>query len=96
MNNKNRLSVLVLLVTVLSACSREAPEQAGVEPAAAPALSSLEQGLALIDREGIEAHLNFLADDARMGRFPGTPGYEESAAYVADRFAEIGLEPGWR
>ncbi len=61
---------------------------------ATPELSSLEQGLALINRDGIEAHLKFLADDARMGRMPGTPGYEEAAAYVAEHFAEIGLEPG--
>ncbi len=94
MNNKNRLTVLLSLVTVLSACSRQVPEQAGAEPGATAELTSLEHGLALIDRDGIEAHLKFLADDARMGRFPGTPGYEESAAYVADRFAEIGLEPG--
>jgi hypothetical protein len=94
MNNKIRLTVLLLLLTVLSACSRQAPEQAGAEAEPAPGLSSLEQGLALIDREGIEAHLTFLADDARMGRMTGTPGYDESAAYVADLFAEIGLEPG--
>jgi hypothetical protein len=94
MNNKYRLSVLILLVTVLSACSREAPEQAGAEPEPAPVLSALEQGLSLIDRNGIEAHLQFLADDARMGRMTGTPGYDEAAAYVAQQFADIGLEPG--
>ena len=60
MNNKNQLHVLILLVTVLGGCSREAPEQAGREEQAAPVLSSLEQGLALIAREGIEAHLKFL------------------------------------
>ncbi len=94
MNNKKRLHVLILLVTVLGGCSREAPERAGPEEEAAPVLSSLEQGLALIAREGIEAHLKFLADDARMGRMTGTPGYDEAAAYVAQQFADIGLEPG--
>jgi hypothetical protein len=29
-----------------------------------------------------------------MGRMTGTPEYDEAAAYVAERFAEIGLEPG--
>jgi hypothetical protein len=57
-------------------------------------LSSLEQGLDIIERDGIEAHLNYLADDARMGRMTGTPEYDESAAYVARHFEEIGLEPG--
>ena len=93
LNNRYRPYVLAFLSSLLFACSKEAPNEvsAGV---ATPELSSLEQGLALINRDGIEAHLMFLADDARMGRMPGTPGYEEAAAYVAEQFAEIGLEPG--
>ena len=43
------------------------------------------------DRAG--AHIAYLADPARQGRFSGSPGYRESAQYVADRFKEIGLEP---
>ncbi|MDQ2952458.1 MAG: M28 family peptidase, partial [Chloroflexota bacterium] len=39
------------------------------------------------------AHIAYLADPARQGRFSGSPGYRESAQYVADRFKEIGLEP---
>jgi hypothetical protein len=88
-----RLYILILLALALSACSKEAPEEASAE-SAAPALGSLEQGLATINRDGIESHLKFLADDARMGRMPGTAGYDEAAAYVAKHFAEIGLEPG--
>jgi hypothetical protein len=83
---------------VLSACSKEVPEEASTE-SVAPVLSSLEQGLALIDRDRIEAHLKYLADDALMGRMTGTREYDEAAAYVAGHFAEIGLEPagddGW-
>ena len=82
---------------MLAACSQEATEEEVLESAtvaAEPAPGSLEQGLALIDRDGIEAHLMYLADDALMGRMTGTPEYDEAAAYVAGQFEEIGLESG--
>ncbi len=97
LNNKYRQYVLLLLPSVLAACSQEATEEEVLESAtvaAEPAPSSLEQGLALIERHGIEAHLMYLADDALMGRMTGTPEYDEAAAYVAGQFEEIGLESG--
>ena len=93
MNNKYRSYFLILFTFALAACSKEAPQETSAE-SVTPALNSLEQGLATINRDGIESHLLFLADDARMGRMTGTPEYDEAAAYVAERFAEIGLEPG--
>jgi hypothetical protein len=71
--------------------SEEAADQA------APAESSrsaLDEGLAAINRDGIETHVRFLADDARKGRMTGTPEYDEAAAYVANEFESIGLERG--
>lgn len=97
LNNKYRHYVLLLLASVLAACSQEATEEEVLESAtvaAELAPSSLEQGLAVIDRDGIEAHLMYLADDALMGRMTGTPEYDEAAAYVAGQFEEIGLESG--
>ena len=97
LNNKYRHYVLLLLASVLAACSQEATEEEVLESAtvaAEPAPGSLEQGLALIDRDGIEAHLMYLADDALMGRMTGTPEYDEAAGYVAGHFEEIGLESG--
>src|SRR5581483_3375749 len=38
-------------------------------------------------------HLAYFADPARGGRYSGSPGYAAAARYVADRFAELGLEP---
>ena len=92
-NNKFRVFFLISLAIALAAYEKEAPQEtsAGSDE---PTLSPLEQGLAQIGRDGIESHLKFLADDARMGRMTGTPQYDEAAAYVAERFAEIGLEPG--
>ena len=48
----------------------------------------------------VEADVRFLADDLLEGREAGTRGYDIAAAYVASRFAALGLEPagpdgGW-
>jgi hypothetical protein len=96
-NRKFRLKVLTILLVALTACSQEATEEEHANNATAveeAELSSLEQGLVLINRDGIEAHLKYLADDALLGRMTGTPEYDEAAAYVAGHFEEIGLEPG--
>lgn len=39
------------------------------------------------------AHVKVLADDNMEGRLAGTPGYDRAAAYVAGRFAALGLKP---
>ncbi|HEV2249264.1 MAG TPA: M28 family peptidase [Candidatus Limnocylindria bacterium] len=39
------------------------------------------------------ADLAYIADPARGGRYTGSKGYQEAAAYVADRFRALGLEP---
>jgi len=57
-------------------------------------LASLEEGLRTVTQERIEGHLRYLSDDAMQGRMTGTPEYDEAAAYVAQHFAEIGLEAG--
>jgi hypothetical protein len=45
------------------------------------------------DAARAKAHVNYLADAARGGRYSGSAGYRDAATYVADRFREIGLEP---
>jgi hypothetical protein len=81
---------------LLAACGRDAEPEVDTPVAATGehAAVALDEGLSTVNREGIEAHLRFLADDARMGRMTGTPEYDEAAAYVAQHFAEIGLEAG--
>ena len=61
-----------------------------------PAANAIDGGLAAINRENLQAHLNFLADDARKGRMSGEPGYDQAAEYVAAQFEALGLEPGGR
>jgi len=74
----------VLMLLAIAACSKEP---------AAP-VTSKDAAIDAVTKEGIEAHLVYLADDAREGRMAGEPGHEEAAQYVAERFAEFGLEPG--
>ena len=45
------------------------------------------------DAARAHAHVDWLADPARAGRYIGSPGFNESARYVADQFRSIGLEP---
>ena len=80
-----RLSYTVPALLLLAACSEEAtPPQAVDENTA----------IDTITQQALQDHLAYLADDAREGRLAGTDGYNEAAQYVADRFAEMGLEPG--
>src|SRR5688500_7568536 len=46
-----------------------------------------------VDPSVIQAHLEFLADDALEGRRPGTRGGELAAKYIASQFQRLGLEP---
>ena len=39
------------------------------------------------------AHVGYLPDPARGGRLSGSAQFLDAAAYVPDRFGEIGLEP---
>lgn len=41
----------------------------------------------------LNAHMAYLADDALLGREPGTPGYDAAADYVAKQFQQLGLLP---
>jgi hypothetical protein len=95
MPRANAFFSLVLLTAVLAGCSPspdDAADQAGPE-ARLPEEEALSTSLASITTERLQAHLSYLAADARMGRMTGTKGYDEAAAYVADQFRQIGLEP---
>ena len=95
------MAATVLVALNLGACAKEeaTDESVAANPTAAPMVAPIDEGLAVINRDRIEAHLRYLADDARKGRMTGSPEYDESAAYVARHFEEIGLEPagddGW-
>ncbi|MBC7783441.1 MAG: M20/M25/M40 family metallo-hydrolase [Burkholderiales bacterium] len=51
-------------------------------------------GVTLLPAEDqLRADVYWLADDARDGRLPGTPGAEQAANYIETRFETLGLEP---
>lgn len=89
MSKTFRCAVITAML-LIAACGRDSGE---AEPVAGPE-DALNQALALISRENIQEMIEYLAADEREGRMTGTQGYDDSAQYVADRFAEIGLEPG--
>ena len=59
-------------------------------PAPRAALAALPSP---IDEARLTADVAWLADPAREGRGVGTPGLEASAAYIAQRFKDLGLKP---
>ncbi|MGZ6069563.1 MAG: M28 family peptidase [Myxococcaceae bacterium] len=86
------VSTLALGVTLACASSTPRPtppasEAQGASDAAAMAAA------ASIRPEAIAAHIRFLADDLLTGRFPGTPGYDVAARYVASELQALGLKP---
>lgn len=61
---------------------------------AAPALAQT----ATATPDALLADVRYLSSDALAGRLTGTPGADTAAAYVARRFAAVGLQPaakGW-
>src|SRR3989441_11330075 len=76
----------------LVACSAPAPASPSPSPASSASTASVLPSTAF-DAVKAKAHVEYLADPARAGRYSGSAGYLDAATYVADRFREIGLEP---
>ncbi len=96
---RNTLPCLILvLASAMVACGRDADDSATLAAIEAGG-NDEEAALATVTTDTLKAHLDYLASDARKGRMTGTPAYDEAAAYVADQFAALGLEPagedGW-
>jgi hypothetical protein len=77
---------LVLSVSVLAALACVAPSNSS-----APAAPKVR---AEITADAFLADVKYLADDKLEGRRTGSPGCEEAARYIAERFHEAGLAPG--
>lgn len=84
-----RLAVALGAAIVLGACTLPGP--AAVSPNPSPTV--LVAPAAEFAAAKAKAHVDYLADPARGGRYSGSAGYRDAATYVADRFREIGLEP---
>lgn len=75
---------LALSLFMLAACGKQS---ASVDTPLADALNTITEA-------NLTAHLAYLADDSLEGRDAGQPGYDLAAAYVAEQYAAMGLEPG--
>jgi hypothetical protein len=73
---------------------REPPGGGPLEPWSAGARSALAELPPVFTQRALMAHVDWLAAPEREGRGLGSAGLLDSARYIADRFAEMGLEPG--
>ena len=85
------IRAFVVGAVLLAACGPIAQPADSPTPRPSPAAASQTAGD--FDGTRAKAHVDWLADVARGGRYTGSPGYRDAAGYVADRFSEIGLEP---
>jgi Zn-dependent M28 family amino/carboxypeptidase len=89
---------LVLPLLLAAGCGAP-PTPSADEPtsAAAPRLDlppGAEEAAAVIDAETLAEPIRELSDDRYRGRAPGTEGDRAARQWIAERMAEIGLEPG--
>ena len=92
-NNRIRQYLAILLTTLFVASTALGWTQAAA-PAMTRALSAAEQKLVdNISIASIKETVNALAADDMQGRGTGQPGGDKAAAYLADRFAKLGLKP---
>jgi len=89
-NKNRRLSVLLAIVLVAST----AFGWQATAPVTTKALSTVERQLVeSINVASLKETVNALAADEMQGRGTAQPGGDKAAAYLADRFAKLGLKP---
>jgi hypothetical protein len=86
---RTHLPFVVLALVGLAAC----PEKQTPPPK--PPVEATPQQPAALKLDAIEAHVEFLADDAQQGRAPGTDADRRVQDYVAKAMKDAGLEPGF-
>ena len=92
MNNQHK--PLAILLALLLITSNALGWTQSAAPAIARALSAEEQKLVdNLSIATIKDTVNALAADEMQGRGTGQPGGDKAAAYLADRFAKLGLKP---
>lgn len=93
MSRHSNLALLCAASLVLVACGNDAASAAGTPPVVSevPTVEAPEPTDAAGKR--IADDTRRLADDAMQGRETGTKGHDLAAAFVAARFAAIGLAP---
>lgn len=82
----------LLGLVLLAGCARGPGQEAG-RPAAGNG-SSPERAAETITAEDMRERIAFLASDSLRGRDTPSRGLEAAAAYIAQEFASLGLQPG--
>src|SRR5438034_9785059 len=85
----HRRPALLLVLAIAISCDLPTPAPSSPTPSSALVAPAATE----FDAAKAKAHIDYLADPARGGRYSGSAGYRDAATYVADRFREIGLEP---
>ena len=90
-----RRSLPLLALPLLAACSmvQGGTDEFRRSDAAPAAVSPLDIARGAIDAGDIRRHIGFLASDEMRGRDTPSPELERAAAWIAERFALVGLEP---
>ncbi len=87
---RRRWAFTVVVALALGACSSPGPATTSPTESASAVVAAPATEF---DGTKAKAHVDYLGDAARGGRYSGSAGYRDAATYVADRFREIGLEP---
>lgn len=83
-----RLLLALFVAASFTACASPAPAPAAGDTPATPGADAPEQAAAWWK------HVAFLASDEMRGRETGSPEHRKAANYVADAFADAGVQPG--
>ena len=86
------LTMLAVLALAVAGCSGEEPTT-DLATAESDAGAAAEAASQLITEEFIREIISEISDDSYEGRGPATAGDEKTRKYLADRMAELGLEP---
>ena len=84
----NKFSFIALIIFSLLACGCD-NEFTQKTSSDTPAINLSDQ----VDLINLQADVDWLADDARLGRKAGTPAADEVAAWLSSRFSSLGLQP---
>jgi hypothetical protein len=91
---KNQHKPLALLLALLLITSTALGFTQSVAPVTTRAITAAEQKLVdNVTIESIKEAVSALAADEMQGRGTAQPGGDKAAAYLADRFAKLGLKP---
>ena len=90
MTRARSLLLLLPAAALLAAC----PDKTQTPPSNPP-VDPAPKTVVEISRTTVEAHVQFLADDAQQGRAPGTDADRRVQDYVAKAMKDAGMQPGF-